>query len=97
MDLFCTGDDGLDAPSAVGLKLLAHAIMDIASELNVRLDTFSLGQVANMIGKPFSSHSLPHLGILPYSSLGCLRSLPTWSFCDCTVTLATGLVRPYAW
>jgi hypothetical protein len=45
------GDDGLDTPSGVGLKLLAHAIMDIASALTVRLDTFSLGRISTLIGE----------------------------------------------
>lgn len=46
----CAGDDGLDAPAATGLKLLAHSLLDLASELGVRLDTFSLGPLSNIIG-----------------------------------------------
>ncbi|EIE22710.1 hypothetical protein COCSUDRAFT_42345 [Coccomyxa subellipsoidea C-169] len=44
------GDDGLDAPEATGLKLVAHSLLGFASELGVRLDTFSLGPVSNLIG-----------------------------------------------
>ena len=44
------GDDGLDAPEATGLKLLAHSLLGFASELGVHLDTFSLGPVSNLIG-----------------------------------------------
>ncbi|CAL8470707.1 g10249 [Coccomyxa elongata] len=53
------GDDGLDAPSATGLKLLAHSLLDLASDLGVRLDTFSLGPLSNIIGNEICAMPAP--------------------------------------
>ncbi|BDA45712.1 probable Sec1 family domain-containing protein 2 [Coccomyxa sp. Obi] len=53
------GDDGLDAPAATGLKLLAHSLLDLASELGVRLDTFSLGPLSNIMGDEICAMPAP--------------------------------------
>ena len=44
------GVAGLDAPANAGLKLTAHALVGLASQLGLRLATFSLGPAARLLG-----------------------------------------------
>jgi len=43
---------GLDAPANAGLKLTAHALVGLAGQLGLRLDTFSLGPASRLLGAP---------------------------------------------
>lgn len=44
-------EEGLDAPGSAELRLLAHVLHALGEQLGLRLDTFSLGPVASLIGK----------------------------------------------
>ena len=48
----CTtaGEEGLDSPAACGLKLLAHTLVQLAAQLQLRLETFSLGSTSGLLG-----------------------------------------------
>ena len=44
------GVAGLDAPANAGLKLTAHTLVGLATQLGLRLATFSLGPAARLLG-----------------------------------------------
>jgi hypothetical protein len=48
---FWEAEEGLDAPGSTGLRLLAHALHALGAQLGLRLDTFSLGPAASIIGE----------------------------------------------
>jgi hypothetical protein len=44
------GDSNLDNPALIGNKLLAHSLVGWAANLGLRLEVFSLGPAAALIG-----------------------------------------------
>ena len=45
------GEEGLEGAEAAGTKLQAHALVHLAAAQNLRLDAFSLGPAASLLGE----------------------------------------------
>jgi hypothetical protein len=65
------GDSNLDNPALIGNKVLAHSLVGWAADLGLRLEVFSLGPAAALIGanpttsplRPCSGSPWPALSI----------------------------------
>ncbi|KAK9829698.1 hypothetical protein WJX72_007414 [[Myrmecia] bisecta] len=52
-------DQELDAAESVGLQLLAHALVSFAADLNLRVDTFTVGPASHRLGEELCALPVP--------------------------------------